>query len=303
MYDLIGDIHGHYELLVQLLKKLGYVRVNNSYQHPLRKVIFMGDIINRGNKIRLTVRLIRRMVELGNAYCILGNHELNAILYTTLDKSGKALQKRLPRYKLPLNKTLEEYQDYPEEWIDTVKWFRTLPVYIDLGDLRVVHGSWNESYIETYKLFLRGEEKLKKGFLKTYLINKELRSALDGLIKGEELQLPKDLLVKDNYGIVRRSFRIKWWEPVIGKTFREVAFGNRFELPNYTIPKEIIPEIKAYPADSPPVFNGHYCLDSNALIFKGNICCIDTCVTRNQRLTAYRWSGEQQLNAENFVEV
>lgn len=302
MYDLVGDIHGHYDLLLKMLDKLGYKKSGNNYVHPNRKIIFMGDFINRGNNIRATVKLIRRMVEQGSALCILGNHELNAILYATLDKSGKSLQKRLPRYKLPLMKTLEEYKNYQDEWKDTVKWFRQLPIYIDLENLRVVHGSWNDKYIATFNRFMAGEYRMKKSFLKTYLTNKELSNAVDGLIKGEELHLPKDLLVKDNYGIIRRSFRIKWWESARGKTFKDVSFGNRFDLPAYTIPPEIIPEISTYPAQSPPVFVGHYCLEQNsALIFNGNICCIDTCVARTQQLAAYRWDGEQVLLPEKLV--
>lgn len=303
MYDIIGDIHGHYDLLVRLLKKLGYQKCGEGFAHPSRKAIFTGDFINRGDKIRSTVRLVRNMVDNGHAFCILGNHELNAILYETLDKSGKLLRKRLPRYKLPLMKTLEEYTNSPLEFKDTIKWFRKLPVYLDLGDLRVVHGGWNDRYIEIFKSYMGEETRLKKSFLKTYLTNKELFRALDGLVKGEEFQLPPDLLLKDDTGVVHRSFRIKWWEPVSGKTFRDIAFGNRFAMPAYTVPKEIIPAIEAYPPDAPPVFLGHYCLDEKALIFQGNICCIDTCVTRNQRLTAYRWDGEQVLNEDKIIYV
>lgn len=303
MYDIIGDIHGNYDLLVKLLKKLDYQNNNDNFTHPGRKVIFMGDFINRGNKIRATARLIKKMVESGHAFCILGNHELNAILYATLDKSGKSLQKRLPRYKMPLLKTLDEYKKYPAEFDETVKWFRSLPLFLDFGNLRVVHGSWNEQYIQTFKQYMGEETHLRKRFLKTYLTNQELSAAVDGLIKGEELQLPKNLLLKDELGITRRSFRIKWWEPVDGKTFNDVSFGNHFSLPAYTIPKEIVPVINSYPEEAPPVFIGHYCLENNALIFQRNICCIDTCVTRTQRLAAYRWNGEQHLSENNIVEV
>ena len=304
MYDIVGDIHGHYTLLVKLLKKLGYTKDGDVFRHPERKIIFTGDFINRGPKIRATVQLIRKMVEGGHAYTILGNHELNAILYATIDKSsGKSLQKHLPRYKLPLMKTLEEYQNYPEEFKDTIKWFRSLPVFLDFGNLRVVHGGWNEKNISTVQEYKNGEPKLKKSFLKAYLNNKELNNALNGLVKGLELQLPKDLLLKDSNGIVRRTFRIKWWEQPNGKTFSEVAFGNRFELPAYTIPKEVLPEVTPYPNDAPPVFLGHYCLNKKAMIFQENICCIDTCVVKSQRLTCYRWYGEQKLTEDHIVQA
>lgn len=304
MYDIIGDIHGHYDLLIRMLDKLGYQNSGESYLHPGgRKVIFTGDFINRGPKIRKTVNLIRKMVESGDALTVLGNHELNAILYETMDKQGKFLQKHLPQFKLPLMKTFDEYRNYPEEFKEVVKWFRTLPVYLDLGNLRVVHGCWSDEHVATIQEFMNGEIRLKKSFLRTYVTNKTLNTALNELIKGVELQLPRDLLIKDNNGVIQRNFRIKWWEDAIGKTFSDLSFGNRFELPAYTIPKEIVPRTYPYPADAPPVFLGHYCLNNKALIFQDNICCIDTCVVRTQKLTAYRWNGESKLNEENIIRM
>ena len=303
MYDIIGDIHGHYDLLVAMLEKLGYQLKGDVYEHPSRKVIFTGDIINRGPKIRRTVQLVRGMVESGNAQCLLGNHELNAILYATMDKSGAYLQKHLPRFQLPLKKTLDEYKKYPEEFAETIKWFRKLPIYLDLGNLRVVHGCWNDAHIELLNQFLVGSDKLTKSFLRTYITNKELNTAVTELIKGVEMQLPKDFLLKDNKGIIRRSFRIKWWGVPEEKTFKKLAFGNQFTLPAYSIPKEILPKTYPYPEDAPPVFLGHYCLNRKKLIYQNNICCVDTCITRCKKLTAYRWDREQQLTEEHLVRI
>ena len=49
-YDFIGDIHGHAQLLERILLKLGYQSVGNSYvaSDEERKVVFLGDYINRG---------------------------------------------------------------------------------------------------------------------------------------------------------------------------------------------------------------------------------------------------------------
>lgn len=303
MYDIIGDIHGHYPLLIKMLKQLGYTKNGKSFSKPDRKVIFTGDIINRGPEIRNTINLVRNMVDNGDALCILGNHEWNAILFATIDKQGKFFQKHLPRYQLPLSNTLEEYKADPDEFADVIKWFRRLPFYLDLDGLRVVHGSWNDKHIETIAQFRKDEVKIKKDFLKEYLSNKELNTAVDELLKGIEFQLPKDFLLKDDKGIIRRNFRIKWWETAEGKTFKRIAFGNRFKMPAYTIPKELIPETYPYPIDAPPVFLGHYCLNKEKIIYQDNICCIDTCVVRTQKLTAYRWNGEPKLNPEHLIRL
>jgi hypothetical protein len=301
MYDIIGDIHGHYRLLVRMLKKLGYEKTAEGYKHPERKIIFTGDYINRGPEIRETVTLIRNMVESGNALAILGNHELNAILYFTLDKQSKYFRKHASHLRLPLLSTIEAYSNNVEELEDHIKWFRRLPFYLDLGDFRVVHGGWNDQHIQTINQYMNGEEKIKKSFLKEYLSNQELNIAVNELTKGVELQLPKDLIIRDNKGISHRNFRIRWWEPAEGKTFKEVSFSNRFKLPPYTIPKEVIPSIVYYSDDLPPVFFGHYCLEKHDLIIKNNLCCVDRCVVRSQTFTAYRWNGEKSLSDNNLV--
>ncbi|HPR31828.1 MAG TPA: metallophosphoesterase [Prolixibacteraceae bacterium] len=303
MYDIIGDIHGYHSLLLKMLKKMGYEKKGLSYHHPERKVIFTGDYINRGPQIKDSVRLIRNMVEQGDAQAILGNHELNAILYFTLDKSGKYFYKHLARYKLPMMKTLNEYASEPEEWKETIRWFRTLPFFLDLGTLRIVHGSWNDEHIETILRFMNGEQKIKKSFLKAYIQIPLLNKAVNEIIRGLEFNLPKDLIIKDQKGISRRSFRIRWWESTGRKTFSDLSFGNRFLLPAYTIPPEILPEVRPYPVGLPPVFFGHYCLEKGHLLVQDNLCCVDRCVTRSQTLTAYRWSGEKKLDPGNMVYI
>jgi len=50
MYDLIGDIHGHADELRALLTKLGYNQLEGSWSHENRKVVFLGDYIDRGPK-------------------------------------------------------------------------------------------------------------------------------------------------------------------------------------------------------------------------------------------------------------
>ncbi len=62
-YDLIGDIHSLADELVQLLDILGYRMSDGAYHHPDRKVIFLGDFIDRGPKIRQVLDIVRPMIE------------------------------------------------------------------------------------------------------------------------------------------------------------------------------------------------------------------------------------------------
>jgi len=86
VYDLIGDIHGHAEVLVKLLVHLGYSMSDSGYSHPERKVIFLGDFIDRGEKLaqhRRLLELVMKMVRNGHALAVMGNHEFNALAYHT----------------------------------------------------------------------------------------------------------------------------------------------------------------------------------------------------------------------------
>ncbi|NLY64918.1 MAG: metallophosphoesterase, partial [Alcaligenaceae bacterium] len=82
MYDLIGDIHGYAQPLKQLLSKLGYTEKNGYWQHPERKVIFLGDFIDRGPEQIEAVLIAKAMVENNAALAVMGNHEFNAVAWT-----------------------------------------------------------------------------------------------------------------------------------------------------------------------------------------------------------------------------
>ena len=301
MYDIIGDIHGHADQLKSLLKKLGYIKPDGYFIHPTRKAVFVGDFINRGPKIRETINIVRTMVEKGSAYAILGNHEMYAVLYYLRDSEGKYYKKRIPKYQLQINQTLEEFTSYKEELKSHLKWMRTLPMFLDFGDIRVVHACWDDENIQLIKNNATGP-KMTKTLLREIALNETKFSVgFWETCKGVEFQIPKDLLVFDNEGRPHRSFRMKWWDTPEGKTFKEVSLESRFELPAYTIPNEIIPTRKPYPKDDPIVFFGHYCLKESCGIFADNLCCVDSCVTRTGKLIAYRWEGEKQLKKSNFI--
>ena len=77
-FDIIGDIHGCFDELLQLLEKLGYLKdENNIYRPPSgRKAIFLGDLVDRGPKSPEVVHFVKGMVDRGNAFCVPGNHDI-----------------------------------------------------------------------------------------------------------------------------------------------------------------------------------------------------------------------------------
>ena len=303
LYDIIGDVHGCADLLKKLLKTLGYSKINGTWQHPARTAVFIGDFINRGPQIRETILIIRQMTEGGYALSILGNHEYSAVLYHIKDSKGMYLSRHIAGNRTQIQSTLSAFKGFEPELKSHLKWFRSLPFFLDLGEIRIVHAYWNDQEMGFLNEFIP-DGTLKKGFLRT--IHEEhlpVASIIYKTLKGLEYYSPQDLIIKCNKGMSRKVFRMNWWESPQDKTFRELSFGNKFVLPEYTVPKQIAPTFEPYSPDQPPVFIGHYSLNEGAAIFQNNICCVDSNVTGTGELSAYRWNGEQILLPENIVIV
>lgn len=83
--DLIGDVHGEIDALRALLHKLG---VDLGRGTVRRKLVFLGDLVDRGPDSIAVVQLVQRLVELGHAQVVLGNHELNLLRGQNKDGSG-----------------------------------------------------------------------------------------------------------------------------------------------------------------------------------------------------------------------
>ena len=91
-YDLVGDVHGHADPLHRLLDRLDYTEVEGVFRYPERKMIFVGDFIDRGPHQREALRIARSMCEAGEAMAVMGNHEFNAIGWAAQNKDGQFLR-------------------------------------------------------------------------------------------------------------------------------------------------------------------------------------------------------------------
>ncbi len=74
--DIIGDIHGCFDELRELLDKLGYKENEEGlYIHPEgRRFVSIGDVISRGPKSLDTLLFFKKHIESGLAYMIDSNH-------------------------------------------------------------------------------------------------------------------------------------------------------------------------------------------------------------------------------------
>lgn len=112
--DVVGDIHGCSEEMIELIEKLGYVKggwfenEHEVYKHPEgRKLVFVGDLVDRGPEPYKVLDFVKRHVELGLADLVLSNHErklrkwvssrkvtMNPDLQKTIDSFPADLDKR-----------------------------------------------------------------------------------------------------------------------------------------------------------------------------------------------------------------
>lgn len=303
MYDIIGDVHGHAKHLKKLLLQLGYTKGENGYSHPERKAIFAGDFINRGPQIRKAVKIVRKMVENGNALAILGNHELNTLVIDALEKEDKA--KKNGGKDLPvIPELIKDYSSFEKEWKSHIKWMKSLPLFLEMENFRVVHACWSDEAVEYLKMNLP-QGKLKGKILRSLhqKPESEVSKRIWLLTKGVYFKMPGDLKIKNNKGVSPRSFRTKWWENPDGKSFGDINFESKYNLPDYTIPKQILPPYFPYSENQPPLFFGHYCRGEGPFIIQPNLCCTDSCVTGTKVLTAYRWNGNQKVSEEGLLQV
>src|ERR1017187_2017277 len=88
-YDIVGDIHGQSDALVALLRKMGYEEHDGAWPYSdRRRVIFVGDFVDRGPKQVESIMMARRMVDAGSAFAVMGNHDFNAIAWYLPDPSN-----------------------------------------------------------------------------------------------------------------------------------------------------------------------------------------------------------------------
>lgn len=80
-FDIIGDIHGCYDELFDLLTALGYYKNTEGFMsHPEgRRAVFLGDLCDRGPKNVAVLKLVMDMVQKGNALCVPGNHDVKLL--------------------------------------------------------------------------------------------------------------------------------------------------------------------------------------------------------------------------------
>jgi len=219
--DIIGDVHGEMEPLQSLLHRLGY---DESGRHPRdRKLIFVGDLTDRGPDSPGVVELVQQFIDSERAQCVLGNHDLNLLLglrkhdnswfygETFQDSDGEVVPQKVAD-ELTRNRVLDL--------------FNALPLALERDDLRVIHAAWDEAMIEIVRdhdnsvhLFQAYEARINESLASRDLdeIDRELEhhnlNPVKRLTSGPEERVAVPFVTS---GKQRFERRVHWWNTYSG---------------------------------------------------------------------------------------
>lgn len=311
-YDIIADIHGRFDKLTALMERLGYQPAAEGFIPPAgHKALFLGDLIDPKpgypfpGGVRATLRAVKAMCDRGDALCLMGNHEFNAICFHTMGPDGEWLKRRGGGIVRTHLGTLEDFPDYADpasDWITVwMPWMKSLPVALDLGGFRAVHACWHPAHLpvllegnfEDYDFLVASADKTSPEGM-----------AVEAVLKGIEIPLPEGYSFLTDVGSTKRHIRARWWDmPVHGIRCDEVVFPANREIPAAPVDPEVFEMFAPYPLDAPPVFFGHYLkpADSPSHPERHNVACLDHAAATGGPLVAYRYKGESHINSEHYV--
>lgn len=318
-YDIIGDIHGCATELKTLLAQLGY-RPDDAgvYRHPERTAVFVGDLVDRGPGQLEGLEIVKAMVDHAGAHIVMGNHEFNAICYATPhpDKPGDFLRS----HESPTNTAhhlafLEQLTAERREHY--IEWFKTLPLWLDLGGIRVIHACWNHDSMKVVTDATGGNRLT------------DLQHYVDASTKGRRLHEGQPALrccrdtaqgtgdqspglrttpYLDHGGKARTKARVRWWD-ADARTLRQLADTRGMKTPG----GEDYPALPDLPVDDKylryvytdhvPVIYGHYWFEweNHQDDWTDYTACVDYgAVKEDGKLVAYRWYGEPTITWRSY---
>ena len=314
-FDVIGDVHGCADALWALLKGMGYHETSRGWSHASRQAVFVGDLIDRGPQQREVVSTVRAMVDSGAARIVLGNHEFNAVAWATPDPAlpGEFLRPhRGPKGAKNLHQHaafLDGVREGSALHHELVDWFKSIPLWLDLGGLRVVHACWSTAHMESLRPVLDDAASLTADCLVEACQRGTVSyDAIETILKGPEIALGDGQSYLDKDGHRRKDARARWWDgsATTLNALAEIPPGSTTpdgepfpELPHTPVPSTVIPR---YTGDVPVVF-GHYWRSGAPHVINDRAVCVDFSAIKGGPMVAYRWSGEAHLTNDSLFAV
>lgn len=281
----------------------GRLRRTLAATDPSDMLAFLGDFIDAGEGAadpadEQVLTEVRALVEAGRAVAVMGNHELNAILFHRTDGNGTPLRSRDPKNAKQHRSFCDAFGVGTETSLAWTEWFLQLPLWLDNGDYRLVHACWSSSAIEVISARRPDGRLQPEDLIEVAAKSSPFAEAVNLLLTGPEARLPDGFSFHDKGGHLRHHARIAWWRS--GQTnWRNAALSvpNPEELPDCEI--STLEGVEFYSLDESPVFVGHYKMIGRPTIETFNAACLDYPDTP----CVYRWSGEARLNQGSLLTV
>ncbi|BAM03985.1 metallophosphoesterase [Phycisphaera mikurensis] len=243
--DVVGDVHGELGLLERLLERLGRDPVTlgpTGRRAAGRSLVFVGDLVDRGPDSVGVLRRVMPAVRERRAFCVMGNHELNALrVPDAVDHShwfhgGGVGPPTMPQAVLP-----------PEQRADVLGFFRSLPLALEREDVVAVHACWDAASADRLRgaddpvdAWRRAHDLTPPGGWEAAVDPADPAAADARLVRrnanpvrrltaGPEHRAPHPFRIHDR---VFRDARTPWWDAYAGPPY--VIFGHYWRRPGET---------------------------------------------------------------------
>jgi hypothetical protein len=232
--DIVGDVHGEIEALESLLGRLDY-RADGS--HPQRRrLVFLGDLVDRGPDSVAVVRWVKDLVQRGCAQCVLGNHDLNILLERHKDDNAWFFGQPTREERGPQVPATESFRR------EALAFFEALPVALERIGLRVVHACWHPVMIALLQqettvrpLYRRYQDAIRATLEQrgiTDEVHLEMAEQNDNPVKvvtsGLEEPAPAKYYLNGKWRLLKRS---DWWHSYPDPSWCIIGHYSRRKLP------------------------------------------------------------------------
>ena len=254
----VGDVQGCAPSLKALIKKL-----------PAKsKMIFLGDLVNRGPDSLGALRQLKNLQESGRAECILGNHDLHLLAIDAGLRSPKGLDTIQPILTAPDRKEL-------------IQWIRNRPMALSNGNVLTVHAGvlpqWDLQ--QTIECAQEVEKTLRSKSYKDFLAN---------MYGNTPNKWSKSLKGYERLRVITNALtRMRFCTPTGQMEFESkegLEQGPKGYIPWFTAPSRKTQDVLTY--------FGHW--STLGLLRQHNVIGLDTGCVWGGKLTALEISGSNK---------
>jgi hypothetical protein len=142
---VISDIHGQYDLMVQLLKSHGVIDENLNWNYGNGHLVVNGDIMGRGKMVTEILWLVYKLENQakrnrGRVHFLIGNHEL-----MTMFNDLRYLNEKYQQAADIMGITVAEMYGATSVFGN---WLRKLPAIVTINDLLFVHAGISKEMVD-----------------------------------------------------------------------------------------------------------------------------------------------------------